>query len=380
MIMKRTLLVLAAAGLTAACGAGEARIDRTHEDGVEVVLNHREPYRIKGQPSTFLLDEVLVIDLERVDLAEAGLLSGGEWDSDSAGNITVVGFKNRENYIYRFDGSGQLIGSFGRRGQGPGELQWPFFSGVSEDGEAVITDFGVKFVVYDRNGVVLREERLGRQTIRLEALGNGKYLAFRPRPDLMTANAVVDELTLCDGEFRDLKVLDRYERTMDNAKQVPFFMWRVSGGRIIVANQARGYELWVFDLDGNLIRKIRKEYRPIRVTEDIKEAVLGPSSGRAEASQGRYFPDPLPPLNQFFTDDQGRIFVMTYEPGPAPGEFLWDIFNADGAFVGRKALDVLWAGLYAGPRYTFIKNGRFYFHRVKETGYHELVVSKVTWR
>jgi len=71
---------------------------------------------------------------------------------------------------------------------------------------------------------------------------------------------------------------------------------------------------------------------------------------------------------------------MTYEPGPVPGEYLWDIFNADGIFVGRRALNVLWAGLYVGPHYTFIKNGHLYCHRVKETGYHELVVSKVTWR
>jgi len=363
------------------CGGPQTRIDRTYVNGVEVILNHREPYRIKGQPSTFSLEQVLLIDLERADLAEAGLLSGGEWDVDGDGNIYVVGFKNRENLVYRFDRSGRLTGSFGRRGQGPGELQWPFFSGVSTDGQAMITDFGVKFVVYDRNGAVLREERLDRQTTRLEALGNGKSLAFRPRPDLMKGDVAVDLLTLCDGKFRDLRVLDRYERTMDDSKQVPFFMWRVTGDRIIVANEARGYELWVYDLDGNLVRKIRKDGRPVRVTDDIKDAILGPGWRRAgTSSPSKYFGDPLPPLNQFFTDDEGRVFVMTYEPGPAAGSYLWDIFDADGIFVGRKALDLDWAGLYAGPHYTFIKKGYLYCHRIKDSGYHELVVSKVTWR
>ena len=363
-----------------ACIGREPRVDRTFEDGVEVVLNHVEPYRIKGQRSTFSLEEVLVIDLERTDLAEAGLMSGGEWDVDGEGNIYVLGFKNRDDFIYRTDRSGRVTGSFGRRGQGPGELQWPFFSGVTKDGQAAVTDFGVKFVVYDRNGEVLREERLARQATRLEALGNGNFLAFRMRPDLMTADKFVDVLTLCDSEFRDLKELDRYERPADDSKQVPFSMWRVSGDRIITANEARGYELWVYDLDGSLIRKIRKEHRPVRVTEDIEEAILGPSYRRPESSSSRYFPNPLPPLNQFFTDDGGRIFVMTYEPGPAPNEYLWDIFNADGVFVGRKAISLLWAGLYGGPRYTFIKNGLLYFHRVKDTGYHELVVSRVIWR
>jgi hypothetical protein len=37
-------------------------------------------------------------------------------------------------------------------------------------------------------------------------------------------------------------------------------MWRVSRDRINIVNQARGYEIWVYDFDGNITRKIRKEY------------------------------------------------------------------------------------------------------------------------
>jgi hypothetical protein len=167
---------------------------------------------------------------------------------------------------------------------------------------------------------------------------------------------------------------------MDNSEQVPYFMWRVSGDRIFIVNQTRGYEIWVYDFDGNLLRKIRKEYRPIRVTDEIKEAILGPDYRRSGISQDKYFLDPLPPLNQFFADDKGRIFVMTYEPGQNAGEYIWDVFNPDGVFVGRKALNILWAGLYRGPRYTFVKNGNLYCHQEKESGFNELVVYKMIWK
>ena len=373
------MLVMWSMVLYPACGV-KHHIDRTREGGVEVVINHVEPYRIKGQPSTFSLEKVLSIDMERTDLVEAGLGSGGEWDVDDNGNIFIVGFKNKENYIYRFDRAGLLTGSFGRRGQGPGELQWPFLSGVSKDGEVALTDYLQKFIVYDLNGAILRELKLRRPTLHIDVLGNGKYLAFRLRPDLSTASAYVDALTLCDSEFTDLKILDRYERASDNTRQVPYFMWRVSGDRIIIANEARGYEFWVYDLDGNLVRKVRKEYRPVRVTEEIKDAILGPEYRRSGIPQDKYFPNPLPPLNQFFADDEGRIFVMTYEPGPNPGEYIWDIFNPEGVFIGRKALNILWASLYLGPRYTFIKKGHLYCHQEKETGFHEFVVYKMIWK
>jgi hypothetical protein len=373
------MLVVCSIMLCPCCGTGE-HIDRIYENGIEVVLNHLEPYCIKGQPSTFSLEKVLSIDLERADLAEAGIGSAGEWDADNDGNIYIVGFKNKENFIYRFNRAGILTGSFGRRGQGPGELQWPFLSGVSKNDEIALTDYAQKFIVYDLDGTVLREVKLRRRAVRVDALGNGKYLAFISRPDLKTARGYVDALTLCDSEFTDLKILDRYESAWDNTRQVPYFMWRVSGDRIFIANEARGYEFWVYDLDGNFVRKIRKEYRPVRVTEDIKDAILGPDRRRSGIPQDKYFPNPLPPLNQFFADDEGRIFVMTYEPGADPDEYIWDIFSPDGVFIGRKALNLVWAGLYGGPHYTFIKKGHLYFHREKETGFHELLVYKMTWK
>jgi hypothetical protein len=376
--MKRVCRCLLGIVLLASCGSNQPQIDRTREGAVEVVINHVEPYRIKGQPSTFSLEKVLSIDLEREDLARAGLLSGGEWDVDYDGNIFIVGFKNSENFIYCFNRTGLLTGSFGRRGQGPGELLGPSLSGVY-GGEIALSDFvGMKYVVYNLDGRFLRERRLEHPD-RLCPLGNGKFVGFGPQLD-PAARAFSYALTLRDADFNELKVLDRYEYPSDDSRMYPFFMWRISGDQIIVANEARGYELWVYDLDGRLTRKIRKEYRPVRVTEEIKEAILGPDYRKSGNSQSGYFPDPLPPLNQFFTDDEGRIFVMTYEPGAHPGEYTWDIFNPEGVFIGRVALDIQWSGLYLGSRYTFIKNGRLYYHRVKESGYHELIVSDVTWR
>lgn len=376
--VKKLLSCLIGILFLLSCGHRHSQVDRIYENGVEVVLNHIEPYQIKGQPSELSLEKILSIDLERDDLAEAGMGTAGEWDADDDGNIYTVGFKNRENFIYCFDRTGHLLGSFGRRGQGPGELSGPSLSGVYGR-EIVLSDFlGLRYVVYDLNGRVIQEKRLGHPD-RLSPLGNGNLVAFGPRPD-PRANAFYYNLTLCDTEFNELKVLDRYKYPSDDSHLIPFFMWRLSGDRIIVANEARGYELWIFNMDGQLVRKIRKEYRPVRATDPIKEAILGADYLKSGGSQSEYFPDPLPPLNQFFTDDEGRIFVMTYESGLNPGEYIWDIFNPDGVFIGRKALNIVWAGLYLGSRYTFVKYGRLYCHEEKESGFRELVVYKMIWK
>jgi len=377
--MKRVLCCLLGISLFISCGSKQPQVEKITEDGVEIILNHVEPYRIKGQPSTFSLEKVFSIDTERTDLAVSGMGDAGEWDADDEGNVYVVCFKNEENFIYRFDYSGRLLGSFGRRGQGPGELQWPFLGGVSATGEISLVDYLQKYVVYDLNGALLREVKQKHRGLYINALKNGKFLIFGFRAERSSSGSYFDALILCDGEFADLKTLDRNERTLDDSRQFPYFMWRVSGDLIFIANQARGYEIWVYDLNGNLLRKIRKEYRRVTVTDEIKDAILGPDYRRSGIPQDKYFTNPLPPLNQFFADDEGRIFVMTYEPGPNPGEYLWDIFNPDGVFIGRKALNIFWAGLYFGPRYTFVKKGHLYCHQEKETGFHELVVYKMIW-
>jgi len=378
--MKKLFCFLIGISFLASCGGRQSQVDRIYKNGVEVVLNHIEPYHIKGQPSSFSLEKVPSIDTERTDLAEAGMGTVGEWDADDDGNIYLICFKNKENFIYRFDSTGKLTTSFGRRGQGPGELQWPSLSGVYKNGEIAFTDYLQKFIVYDLNGALLREVKLKRRALHIDALWNGKFLLFGFRPELSSGGSYVHALALCDEQFKDLKILDRRDDDMDNSRQVPYFMWRVSGDRIYIVNQARGYEVWVYDFDGNLTRMIRKEYKPVRVTDEIKDAVLGPDYRRSGISQDKYFPDPLPPLNQFFADDEGRIFVMTYESGLNPGEYIWDIFNPEGVFVGRKALNIVWAGLYLGSRYTFVKKGRLYCHQEKESGFHELVVYKMIWK
>ena len=40
---------------------------------------------------------------------------------------------------------------------------------------------------------------------------------------------------------------------------------------IYVGHEKRGYEISIFDLNGNLLKKIRKEYNPADVPDEFKE-------------------------------------------------------------------------------------------------------------
>jgi hypothetical protein len=375
------VFVLLISGSVFSCSS-KTRVDKAYEDGVEIVINHLEPYHFKGEPSTFDLEPVLAIDLEREDLAEAGLGQPGEFDVDGEGNIYIVAFKNKRDFIYRFNEEGEFLDSFGSFGQGPGELEWPFLNRVFADGRIALTDRMRKYIVFDKEGHLLQEIRPLFSISYCYPLEAGTLLVYRPKYEDRDSRdqPFPYTLSLCTPDFKEIKELDRHKYNLDNKTLPPFFIWRVSKDHIYMANEERGYEILDYDLRGNLRRKIRKDYRPVVATGEIKKARLGPGYDKSGISHDRYFPDPLPPMSSFFVDDEGRLFVMTYEPGENAGEFLYDIFNADGVFIGRKSLNTGYAQFFPQINYAKAKIGCLYHYREKENGFEELIVQRMIWK
>ncbi len=74
--------------LLLSCGGKQPQIDRIYEDGVEVVLNHVEPYLLPGVPSALKLEEDFSIDTEGNGLQQltfdAGAHESPSWSPDGS--------------------------------------------------------------------------------------------------------------------------------------------------------------------------------------------------------------------------------------------------------------------------------------------------------
>jgi hypothetical protein len=149
--MKHLSFLVSIFCFLAFCGPSQVDVERIMEDGVEVVINHLEPYKISGEPSTLHLEEEFTIDTEREEIAEVGLPDIRDFDVDSQGNIYF--FHGREfdrNVIHKFDKEGNFLKPLGKRGQGPGEIQLPHVMYVTETGEIPIQDANTqKLYVFD---------------------------------------------------------------------------------------------------------------------------------------------------------------------------------------------------------------------------------------
>jgi len=380
--MKKLIYLGLILSLFSNCGTKQEQVDKIIEDGVEVVLNHIEPYQIRGEPATFNLEELFTIDTEYFDMARIGLTDIICFDADSKGNIYIIRFPPRTgNNIFKFDKNGRYVTSFGPEGQGPGEFQYPFHLEIDNQDNIVITDQSKhKLFIFNNDGNLIEETRIDIGIAFVSCLENGNFLTFGQLIEYIRSEYNYVALRLLNSQLEELKELVRYKRI--NAVRTKrlkgtsaIWCWSESKGKIYVGNGERGYEIWEFDLSGNLIRKIKKEYKKVPVSEEYKKKRMEIITDWLK--EMTYFPKFLPSYQSFFIDDRGRFFVMTYEEGDNHSEFLFDIFNHDGVFVGRRSLIKVW--IWYGLLRAKMKRNLLYYLQEKDSGYKRLVVYKVNW-
>lgn len=368
----------------------QPRVEKIIEDGVEVVLNHIEPYRVPNEPTELVLEKDYMIDAESPDLFKAGLTDIFRFGVGTDGSIYIAQRPRKDvPVVFKFDKTGRLQNSFGRVGQGPGEIERCSYFGVIGRDEVYALDAqGRRIVTFNSSGELLKEAHIPSSLIGAIPLENGNFIA--PRGEAFP-NEGQEEIgfDLLDRQFVRTKAMHSFRFPLERmgAAKINAYLTNPTGSfdsdRIYVGLPGRDYEVLVFDLKGDLLRKIRKDYAPVVVTAAFRNEALArlpqgsPVAGRLE------FPDHKPSFQYMFADEKDRLFVATSEIDAASGQNICDVFDASGVFICRVAvgyfdlLKMYWEGVTLD---VVARNGRLYVLHEKENGFKELVVYKAIWR
>jgi len=309
---------------------------------VPVVRNPKKPAPVPGSPSSLTLKEDLVI----------GLTGGAE--GDLFAELRSVGVDDLENIwtldwedikVRVFDKTGKPLITFGKKGQGPKELQNPNRMIVTGDGKAFIMDLN-KLAIYSRAGECLKEFSLAKmRSFRMKSDRAGSiYLDswdYGPDPATKTVKQTY-KITKYDGDLKPLKTYPIAEEIASLGALnlfTPILYFHVTRENNIIWAMTSTYEFTVLDPSGRPIRKITKDYDPRKITAADEKKLLKERFGDQQIPAGMKIniPPAYPPLVHFIGDDDGRIYARTTEPDGKGGTWI-DVFNPDGRYIARTSL------------------------------------------
>ena len=375
--MKTTLRPIVILVVTLCCFFGQQPAGRGTEKVEDVVLNRKTPSaaaRIHG----FRLEKIFEIDTENPVVRDIGIPDIFGFDVDTKGRIIVLrDYKGDGPFLFLFDERGRFIKSFGRQGQGPGELQNPRDVAFDNKDNILICDLGTGLSRYDKEGVFLGKAPAEKIIKFAAGPGSGllgQFTGMGSEGDKFIFSTSVQRL---GPDFRPIARLDELRVDMkpsDFRPIEPLLCWAVSRDRTFVLNEQRGYEIRVYDGNAKLVRVIRKEFDPVPISEAERQKILKPFS--PQMKEAFRFSGSHTPFQSVAASDEGRLLVATFEPGNGPGEFLFDLFDENGHFAAKKSLS---ARIWEGTLWIRMKGDKFYSLREKDDGFKTVEACRMTW-
>ena len=362
--MKRlfflTLVISFLIGLTACSQQKSEWAGKIEEiDGVTVVKNPKEP--IYQEEVLIIKEELSIGDSEENEDYMFSDISHITVDSD--GRIYIL--DRRESHVKLFDQNGKHIRTIGRIGQGPGEFNNPIFIYYPRE-ELLVMEFD-RLSFFSPEGKLLRvipmkTEFLSRA--RCDSQGN-----------IITTSSVLDPenpyyvLKKFNSEISLIKEIIKVPIQRRPGIINPFssnlYMTVDTEDNIIFA-YSKDYEVLVFNPDGDLTKKIIREYDPVEITDEEKEEAT-----RGAPPEIRFeFPKSHPPYQRFVHDEMGRLYVQSNEKGEGLNVYYHDVYNREGQYIVRVPL----------KQYPVIfQGGKLYSLEEGEDGYQYVKRYKVTW-
>jgi sugar lactone lactonase YvrE len=275
---------------------------------------------------------------------------------DAEGNLFVL---DSGNYcIKKFDPEGKLLKTFGRQGEGPGEMAGPIAIETYRDGRVFLNDYrNRRFTVFDHEGNCLETRDLTdfgwRFVADVRIDGEGRlyiqttmtvFADIQPKTQVRVSRLALDsmaEAMIDSATFRQSysKVTDQGS-IMVTAPFHPELLWRLGrDGDVVVANSA-DYMIRIYAPDLTLRREIRYDGEQRPVTKMDKEEYFAAFKDEELVAWMRGnvdFPKYQPYFDRMMTDSDGYILLLVDDDEEIDQQ-IFDVFTPEGDFLNRVSL------------------------------------------
>ena len=303
------------------------------------------------------------------------------FDVDDSGNIYLL--ESLAGQISVYDKNGQLITQFGKKGQGPGEFENPFFLSVSNDNKIFVIDRPRKaFQIFNLQGKWLEQRRfpsLGMMnSLKIDSQGS-LYIQ-----DMRNLFALKDEERIRRG-VAGLSRLSKFNRAFEKISEIAvwdnvflkrspgagydlvlyhdIFYYQIAKGNTLYYGNSLTYEIRQLTSDGLLKKIIRKKTNRIATTKQDWINMMRDFPEWKE--QNPEISKTKPFFFDFHVLDKIGLLVGTYEDEWNDQETLvCDLFDQDGVYIAKVRIPRYYYAkdqdTLSEQRHRVFKNGRCY--------------------
>jgi len=333
------------------------------ENGVNVIKNPKEP--IYGK-NVFILAEELSI-------GKAG--RGEEYIFSRIRSIAVdekeriYVLDTKEAHVKVFDKNGDYVKTVGRKGQGPGEMSLPFSICITSQNEIMVQDLNNhRIMFYSLDGNFIKSLSTAKIIIvgsNIDSKGNIIGIVSTRGPEKQ-----IIELKKFDSNLNYLYSLSSFSLPSGSSTFNPFMpelCWAVSKEDSVICGYPEKYEIKVYNSEGNVIKRVIKDFKPVKITqeeiEEEKKRLPGPMKLDIPQYHSVY--------RDITIDEENRIFVQTWERAENEEGYYYDVFDSEGKYIAKIPLKF--------PPQVWKKNKLFTIEE-DEDGFQFVKRYKVTWK
>jgi hypothetical protein len=280
------------------------------------------------------------------------------------GSVFVA--NSRDHNVSMFGPGGAPIKTFGRRGQGPGDLEYPGNLSILDGAYLVVGEYmsNRRISVFELDGTFRAVYKTGGPAASPVALGGGKVAyvgltgTIEPRGDGfvdVNTNRVMI-LDTATGQERQVTLI---KTSMNKPRDGEVRIARSAEGDLLVGQTIRP-EIEVYALDGGKKGVIKLAIDPVPVTKKVAEAyqVKARISGKLVVMP---MGDHLPYFCDLEVDAEGNLLVFKTGEDPKTGPLVFQVYTPAGKFLCetelvRGAFDLPVDG-YISPRLAFTARG-----------------------
>ena len=333
------------------------------ENGIIVVKNPKKP--IYSENVFSLAEELSIGKAERREEYIFSQIRSIAVDEKE--RIYVLDTK--EAHVKVFDKNGDYIKTMGRKGQGPGEMSLPFSICITSQNEIMVQDLNNRRIMfYSLDGNFIKSLSTAKIVIvgsNIDSKGNIIGIVSVSGPDKQNI-----ELQKFDSGLSYLYSFGSFSLPSRSSTFNPFMpelCWAVSKDDNVICGYPENYEFKLFNPEGKVIRKVIKDYKPVKITQEEiekrKKRLPGPMKLDTPQYHSAY--------QDLTIDEVNRIFVQTWENAENEEGYYYDVFDSEGRFIAKVHLKF-------PPR--IWQRNKLYSIEEDENGFQMVKRYKVTWK